>query len=85
MPYEGFEIIYFSQIDTLLQGCSLFALTISHACVWVTHAQPSLFFYDNNHVISFISLNIDNTEFISVVLLYILDPKQMFIQGFPNY
>lgn len=36
-------------------------------------------------MISFTSLNIDTTEFISVVLLYILDPKQTFIQGFPNY
>ena len=35
-------------------------------------------------MISFISLNIDTTEFISVVLLYTLDPKQMFIQGFPK-
>lgn len=36
-------------------------------------------------MISFDSLNISTTEFISVVLLHILDPKQVFIQDFPNY
>lgn len=36
-------------------------------------------------MISFDSLNISTTEFISVVLLLILDPKQVFIQDFPNY
>ena len=36
-------------------------------------------------MIIFDSLNISTNEFISVVLLHILDPNQVFIQDFPNY
>ena len=62
-----------------------FGKSIFHDYVWVTYTQPPIFFWDNNHMISFDSLNISTTEFISVVLLHILDPNQLFIQDFPNY
>ena len=62
-----------------------FTLFFFHDYVWVTYAQPLISFWDNNHMIIFDSLNISTTEFISVVLLHILDPNQVFIQDFPNY